>query len=120
MWIKFKTYNEISGQFGFFSVFLPKINVLPWKMLTFVILFRISMWVKWLLSTVINKKYIFLQISGNLLKKETLNYDDVEKLIGPPLHGKKRLIDPVEFEASLKDLSLPSVDGGASSNTENT
>jgi spastic paraplegia protein 7 len=27
-----------------------------------------------------------------LLSKETLNYDDVEKLLGPPPHGKKHLV----------------------------
>jgi len=27
-----------------------------------------------------------------LLAKETLNYDDVEKLLGPPPHGKKHLV----------------------------
>jgi spastic paraplegia protein 7 len=35
------------------------------------------------------------------LKKETLNYDDVEKLIGPPPFGKKTLIGPAEFEESV-------------------
>lgn len=42
-----------------------------------------------------------------LLAKETLNYQDVEALIGPPPHGKKRLIEPVQFEMSLKELSRP-------------
>ena len=37
-----------------------------------------------------------------LLEKETLNYDDVEKLIGPPPHGKKHLVSPVEYEHGLK------------------
>lgn len=37
-----------------------------------------------------------------MLKKETLNYDDVEKLLGPPPHGNKRLIDPAEFEETLR------------------
>jgi hypothetical protein len=31
-------------------------------------------------------------LAETLLKKETLNYDDVEKLIGLTLHGKKSLI----------------------------
>ncbi|XP_067004008.2 mitochondrial inner membrane m-AAA protease component paraplegin [Anabrus simplex] len=39
-----------------------------------------------------------------LLAKETLNYDEVEKLIGPPPHGKKRLIDPGEFEESVGNV----------------
>lgn len=41
------------------------------------------------------------QLAETLMKKETLNYDDVVKLIGPPPYGKKRLIEPVEFEASV-------------------
>lgn len=44
-------------------------------------------------------------LAETLLKKETLNYDDVEKLIGPPLHGKKRLIEPMEFETSVNQPS---------------
>ncbi|KAL1455973.1 hypothetical protein WDU94_000733 [Cyamophila willieti] len=41
-------------------------------------------------------------VAQELLKKETLNYDDVVTLIGPPPHGKKKLIAPVEFEASVQ------------------
>lgn len=41
------------------------------------------------------------QLAETLLEKETLNYDDVEKLIGPPPFGKKRLIGPAEFEESV-------------------
>ena len=37
-----------------------------------------------------------------LLERETLNYDDVEKLIGSPPHGKKHLVSPVDFENQLK------------------
>jgi len=44
-----------------------------------------------------------VKVAEELLKKETLNYDEVEKLIGPPLHGKKRMIDPLEFETSLRN-----------------
>ena len=40
-----------------------------------------------------------------LLEKETLNYDDVEKLIGAPPHGKKHLVSPVDFEQSLNQQS---------------
>jgi spastic paraplegia protein 7 len=42
-------------------------------------------------------------IAEALLKRETLNYADVEALIGPPPHGKKHLVSPVEFEKSIKD-----------------
>ncbi|CAG9835500.1 unnamed protein product [Diabrotica balteata] len=37
-----------------------------------------------------------------LLVKETLNYDDVEKLLGPPPFGTKKLIEPAEFEENLR------------------
>ena len=47
-----------------------------------------------------------LQIMAEaLLQKETLNYDDVEKLIGPPPHGKKHLISPLDYERGLKEKS---------------
>ncbi|XP_020281694.1 paraplegin isoform X2 [Pseudomyrmex gracilis] len=45
-----------------------------------------------------------------LLEKETLTYDDVEKLIGPPPFGKKRLVEPAEFEKSGPARESPSVD----------
>ncbi|XP_014474861.1 PREDICTED: paraplegin [Dinoponera quadriceps] len=45
-----------------------------------------------------------------LLEKETLTYDDVEKLIGPPPYGKKRLVEPAEFEKSGPVRESPSVD----------
>ncbi|XP_055627059.1 paraplegin [Toxorhynchites rutilus septentrionalis] len=41
-----------------------------------------------------------------LLEKETLNYDQVVALIGPPKYDDaKRKIEPVEFEDSLKKLA---------------
>lgn len=46
---------------------------------------------------------LILQLAETLLAKETLNYEDVERLIGPPPFGRKRLIEPVEFEMSLKN-----------------
>ncbi|KYM94457.1 Paraplegin, partial [Cyphomyrmex costatus] len=45
-----------------------------------------------------------------LLKKETLSYNDVEKLIGPPPYGKKRLVEPAEFENSDPARESPSVE----------
>lgn len=46
-----------------------------------------------------------------LLKKETLNYDQVVELIGPPKYDSaKRVIDPADFENSLKNLSTPEDD----------
>lgn len=45
-------------------------------------------------------------MAESLLEKETLNYDEVVELIGPPKYeSAKRKIDPVEFEDSLKNLS---------------
>lgn len=43
-------------------------------------------------------------IAEALLKKETLNYNDVVELIGPPPHPGKKFIDPVEFEMSVRNL----------------
>ncbi|XP_012227852.2 mitochondrial inner membrane m-AAA protease component paraplegin [Linepithema humile] len=40
------------------------------------------------------------KLAEALLEKETLTYEDVEKLIGPPPFGKKRLMEPAEFEKS--------------------
>lgn len=46
-----------------------------------------------------------------LLQKETLNYDQVVELIGPPKYDSaKRQIDPADFEHSLKNLSTPGDD----------
>ncbi|GBN62054.1 Paraplegin [Araneus ventricosus] len=36
-------------------------------------------------------------LAEELLKREVLNYDDIVKLIGPPAHGKKVLIEAVDF-----------------------
>ncbi|XP_077301487.1 SPG7 matrix AAA peptidase subunit, paraplegin [Arctopsyche grandis] len=44
-------------------------------------------------------------LAETLLAKETLNYDDVERLIGPPPHGRKKLIEPVEFEMAINNFS---------------
>lgn len=49
---------------------------------------------------------ITLQLAEALLEKETLNYDEVVNLIGPPaFDASKRTVEPVEFEQSLKNLS---------------
>lgn len=37
-----------------------------------------------------------------MLKNETLSYEDVERLIGPPPFGRKRLIEPADFEESVR------------------
>lgn len=50
--------------------------------------------------------YSKFQLAETLLKKETLNYDEVVALIGPPLHdATTRKIETVEFEQSLNELS---------------
>ncbi|XP_046836751.1 paraplegin [Vespa crabro] len=40
------------------------------------------------------------KIAEALIEKETLNYDDVEKLIGPPPYEKKNLVELAEFVIS--------------------
>lgn len=37
-----------------------------------------------------DNQFLKFQVAEALLEKETLNYDDVEKLIGPPPNGRKR------------------------------
>merc|ERR1711879_646687 len=44
-------------------------------------------------------------LAARLLEVETLNYDDVVALIGPPPHGKKNLVSPLEYEQRLKEES---------------
>ncbi|CAL1291565.1 unnamed protein product [Larinioides sclopetarius] len=41
-------------------------------------------------------------LAEELLKREVLNYDDIVKLIGPPAHGKKVLIEAVDFGPSVE------------------
>lgn len=42
-------------------------------------------------------------VAEALLERETLNYSDVEALLGPPPFGKKHLVSPVDFENQLKE-----------------
>ncbi|KAG1683631.1 Paraplegin [Nymphon striatum] len=44
-------------------------------------------------------------LAETLMQKETLNYKEVEKLIGPPPFGKKTLIDPIELEIADRSTS---------------
>lgn len=39
-----------------------------------------------------------------MLKKETLNFKEVEAILGPPPFKGKKFIEPVEFETNLKSL----------------
>lgn len=46
----------------------------------------------------VNNKEKLDLLAGNLLKKEVLNYSDVETLLGPPPFGKKKLVDVDNFD----------------------
>ncbi|KAH8321170.1 hypothetical protein KR074_009131 [Drosophila pseudoananassae] len=51
------------------------------------------------------------KLAEALLEKETLDYDEVVELIGPPPHEiGKRQVDSVEFEQSLKNLGNTDTD----------
>jgi spastic paraplegia protein 7 len=51
---------------------------------------------------------ILFQLSQALLQKETLDYDEVETLIGPPPFGKKHMIRQEEFEVGVnEDAGVP-------------
>ncbi|KAK8761349.1 hypothetical protein V5799_027386 [Amblyomma americanum] len=49
-------------------------------------------------------------LAGELLKREVLNYADIEALIGPPPFGKKQLIEVLDLgpDSSDKKNSKPS------------
>lgn len=54
----------------------------------------------------LDNKEKLTKLAEALLIKETLNYDEVVELIGPPLHeSAKKKIDPVDFEDSLSSLT---------------
>lgn len=38
------------------------------------------------------------------MKAETLNYKQVEAILGPPPFPGKKFIDPIEFENNLKNM----------------
>lgn len=46
-------------------------------------------------------------LAETLLKKETLNYDEIEKLIGPSPFPNKNKIDPIAFELSVRQVAGP-------------
>jgi len=54
--------------------------------------------------------FSWTQLAEALLERETLTYEDVEKLIGPPPFGKKRLVEPAEFEKASSPRESPSLD----------
>lgn len=43
-------------------------------------------------------------IAEELLKKETLTHEEVEKLIGPPPFGKKHLVDPADMDSPMESM----------------
>ena len=47
-----------------------------------------------------------------LLEKETLNYEDVERLLGPPPFGKKHLVSPADYEQQLREQANLAKGGG--------
>lgn len=52
------------------------------------------------------KTFFPSQLAEALLIRETLNYDEVVELIGPPaFEAAKKKIEPVEFEDSINSLS---------------
>merc|ERR1719435_625569 len=50
-------------------------------------------------------------LAQKLLEVETLNYDDVEALLGPPPFGKKNLVSPVDYEQGLRQQSKLAEEG---------
>lgn len=46
-------------------------------------------------------------MAETLLQKETLNYDEIEKLIGPSPFPNKNKIDPTVFELSVREIAGP-------------
>uniref|UniRef100_A0A0B7A7D2 AAA+ ATPase domain-containing protein n=1 Tax=Arion vulgaris TaxID=1028688 RepID=A0A0B7A7D2_9EUPU len=49
------------------------------------------------------------KLATTLLEKEVLNYNDIENLIGPPLFGKKGLIEPQGWEGIMPELNAEKV-----------
>ncbi|XP_015586274.1 paraplegin [Cephus cinctus] len=46
-------------------------------------------------------------LAETLLKKETLNYEDVVNLIGPPPFKNKKFVEPADFESSILEQEPP-------------
>lgn len=49
-------------------------------------------------------------LAEELLKRETLTFKQVEAILGPPPFPRKKLIDPVEFENTLRNLEKAAAD----------
>uniref|UniRef100_A0A0K2T9J2 AAA+ ATPase domain-containing protein n=1 Tax=Lepeophtheirus salmonis TaxID=72036 RepID=A0A0K2T9J2_LEPSM len=50
----------------------------------------------------IKNKDLLEKLAEKLLEKETLNYDDVVEILGPPRFKNKNFISPSDYEASLR------------------
>ncbi|XP_013184956.1 paraplegin [Amyelois transitella] len=49
-------------------------------------------------------EHLLEALAEKLLAKETLNFQEVHDILGPPPFPRKKFIDPVEFENSLKNM----------------
>lgn len=58
-------------------------------------------------------------LAQELLKREVLNYDDIEKLIGPPPYGKKQLIEVLDMGPALTDKKNKSLEPEGSGKAQN-
>jgi len=54
-------------------------------------------------TLLIEHRQLLEKLAEALLEKETLNFNDVELLIGPPPHGQKNFIEPLQFEAEINE-----------------
>ncbi|EFX65291.1 hypothetical protein DAPPUDRAFT_65605, partial [Daphnia pulex] len=54
-------------------------------------------------SILLQHRHMLEKMAEELLLKETLNYHDVEALVGSPPHGQKQLIEPLQFEAEINE-----------------
>lgn len=54
-------------------------------------------------------------LAEELLKRETLNFKEVQAILGPPPFPGKKYIDPVEFEQNLKNMEKASTESDETS-----
>ncbi|KAH9644176.1 hypothetical protein HF086_008665 [Spodoptera exigua] len=52
----------------------------------------------------LDNKAKLIMLAEELLKKETLIFNDLQRILGPPPFPQKKYIEPVEFETNLKSL----------------
>ncbi|CAL1533622.1 unnamed protein product [Lymnaea stagnalis] len=56
-------------------------------------------------SVLQNNKEKLHQLATTLIEKEVLTYEEIEKLIGPPVHGKKNIIEPHGWEGIMPEVN---------------